>query len=144
MSSNKPNIVLIFVDNQPADMMGCAGNDEVHTPNLDKLAGDATRFDQAFCPNAMCSPCRASVLTGLMPSQHGIHTWLDDAKVEEWPENSEMMAMTMDRGVGFSEGRDGLVFNNVLAMYTHVHALGTPEWAPGLVGAARRYRDGQA
>jgi cobyrinic acid a,c-diamide synthase len=66
------------------------------------------------------------------------------SRVEEWPEESEMLALTMDRGVGFSDGLDGLVFNNVLAMYTHVHALGTPEWAPGLVGAARRYRDGQA
>lgn len=92
MSSDRPNIVLIFVDNQPANMMGCAGNDEVHTPNLDKFAGDATRFDQAFCPNAMCSPCRASVLTGLMPSQHGIHTWLDDAKIQEWPDNWNAIA----------------------------------------------------
>ena len=92
MSSRASNIVLIFVDNQPAGMMGCAGNDEVHTPNLDKLAAGATRFDQAFCPNAMCSPCRASVLTGLMPSQHGIHTWLDDGKIEEWPENWNAIA----------------------------------------------------
>lgn len=85
--SKKPNVLLIFVDNQPAKMMGCAGNDEVHTPNLDKLAFDGVRFSEAFCPNAMCSPCRASVLTGLMPSQHGIHTWLDDAVMDTWPEN---------------------------------------------------------
>jgi arylsulfatase A-like enzyme len=87
MTSNKPNILLIFVDNQPAGMMGCSGNTEIHTPNLDALAGRATRFSEAFCPNAMCSPCRASVLTGLMPSQHGIHTWLDDSKIAEWPDN---------------------------------------------------------
>ena len=67
--------------------MGCSGNTEIHTPNLDALAGRATRFSEAFCPNAMCSPCRASVLTGLMPSQHGIHTWLDDSKISEWPDN---------------------------------------------------------
>ena len=92
MSSSTPNIVLIFVDNQPAEMMGCAGNDEVHTPNLDRLAGNATRFDHAFCPNAMCSPCRASVLTGLMPSQHGIHTWLDDGKIDQWPDSWNAIA----------------------------------------------------
>ncbi len=85
--AKKPNIVLIFVDNQPAKMLGCAGNDEVHTPNLDKLASEGVRFSEAFCPNAMCSPCRASVLTGLMPSQHGIHTWLDDEAIASWPEN---------------------------------------------------------
>ena len=87
MPSRKPNIVLIFSDNHPADMMGCSGNAEIHTPNLDRLAAGAVRFSNAFCPNAMCSPCRASVLTGLMPSQHGIHTWLDDDKVADWPEN---------------------------------------------------------
>ncbi len=87
MTSGKPNILLIFVDNHPANMMGCSGNTEIHTPNLDELAGRATRFSEAFCPNAMCSPCRASVLTGLMPSQHGIHTWLDDSKISEWPGN---------------------------------------------------------
>lgn len=66
--------------------MGCSGNSEIYTPNLDGLAGRGTRFSEAYCPNAMCSPCRASVLTGLIPSQHGIHTWLDDSKISEWPD----------------------------------------------------------
>ena len=76
----QPNIVLIFVDNQPADMMGCSGNDEIHTPNLDMLAAKGMRFDQAYCPNAMCSPCRASVLTGLIQSQHGFIPGLTTVK----------------------------------------------------------------
>jgi len=82
-----PNVVLIYVDNQPAKMLGCAGNDEIHTPNLDLLASKSVRFSEAYCPNAMCSPCRGSVLTGLMPSQHGIHTWIDDSTIESWPQN---------------------------------------------------------
>jgi len=92
VSSNKPNVVLIFVDNQPADMTGCYGNAEIHTPNLDNLAGSGALFRRAFCPNAMCSPCRASVLTGLMPSQHGVHTWLDDYKMDQWPERWNAIA----------------------------------------------------
>ena len=83
----RPNILFFMSDNQPADMLGCYGNDEVHTPHLDALAARGTRFAHAFCTNAMCSPCRASVLTGLMPSQHGIHNWLDDRLMEHWPEN---------------------------------------------------------
>jgi arylsulfatase A-like enzyme len=67
------------------DLLGCAGNDEIHTPNLDRLARQGMRFSNAFCVNAMCSPCRASTLTGLMPSQHGIHTWLDDRVIDRWP-----------------------------------------------------------
>ena len=85
MARPAPNIVLILVDNQPAGMLGCAGNQEIHTPHLDGLAARAVRFSEAFCANAMCSPCRASVLTSLMPSQHGVHTWLDDGEVGNWP-----------------------------------------------------------
>ena len=83
--ARRPNIILFMADNQPADMLGCYGNDEVHTPQLDALAARGTRFDAAFCVNAMCSPCRASVLTGLMPSAHGVHTWLDDGLADSWP-----------------------------------------------------------
>jgi cobyrinic acid a,c-diamide synthase len=66
------------------------------------------------------------------------------SRVEEWPEGPEALVLNMDRGVGFSEGKDGLVYKNVLAMYTHVHALGTPEWAPGVVAAARKHQQDQA
>jgi len=73
-------------DNQSADMLGCYGNAELVTPHLDALARDGVRFDEAYCVNAMCSPCRASVLTGLMPSRHGVHNWLDDGLADRWPE----------------------------------------------------------
>ncbi len=86
MALKKPNILVFMSDNQPADLLGCYGNDEIHTPHLDGLAGAGIRFDNAFCVNAMCSPCRASVLTGLMPSQHGIHTWLHDGVMAGWPD----------------------------------------------------------
>jgi len=91
MSKKQPNILLVFVDNQPAKMLGCSGNEEIHTPNLDRLAENGVRFSEAYCPNAMCSPCRASVLTGLMPSQHGVHTWLNDNLMEEWPKDWNML-----------------------------------------------------
>lgn len=50
------------------------------------------------------------------------------------------MALTMERGVGVRHKQDGLIKENVMASYTHIHALGTPEWAPGLVGKAKAYR----
>ncbi len=92
MSSRRPNILLIFVDNQPASMMGCYGNDEIFTPHLDALASRGVLFRNAFCPNSMCSACRASMLTGLMPSQHGVHTWLDDEVMDEWPADYNSIA----------------------------------------------------
>ena len=83
----KPNILLFMSDNQSADFLGCYGNEEVKTPNIDALANQGLKYTSAFCANAMCSPCRASVLTGLMPSAHGIHNWLDDNLEAHWPEN---------------------------------------------------------
>jgi cobyrinic acid a,c-diamide synthase len=47
----------------------------------------------------------------------------------------------LERGTGIGDGRDAIVEGRVWASYLHLHALGTPAWAPGLVGAARTYRD---
>lgn len=76
-----------MTDNQPADLLGCYGNTEIHTPNLDLMSQNGLRFENAYCPNAMCSPSRASVWTGLMPCQHGVHTWLDDRLTKDWPDD---------------------------------------------------------
>lgn len=85
MANERPNILLIMSDNHTAGLLGCYGNDEIHTPNLDHLARQGFQFENAYSVNAMCSPCRAAILTGLMPSQHGIHTWLDDRLMDRWP-----------------------------------------------------------
>lgn len=83
--SSMPNIIFITADNQPATLLGCYGNDDVYTPNLDQMAAEGTRFEWAFSTNGMCSPGRASMFTGLMPSMHGVHNWLDDHYLKQWP-----------------------------------------------------------
>ena len=60
----KPNIVVILSDDQGAWAMGCAGNEEVITPNLDQLAATGFRFENFFCVSPVCSPPRASLLIG--------------------------------------------------------------------------------
>ena len=71
-----PNVVFIMTDNQSPWTLGCYGNAEILTPNVDRLARDGVRFTNSFCSNPVCSPNRATCLTGLMPSQHGVHSWL--------------------------------------------------------------------
>ena len=75
---NKPNVVFIISDDQGFWSLGCAGNHEIKTPNLDTLAHDGMRFTDFFCASPVCSPARASLLTGCIPSQHGVHDWLRD------------------------------------------------------------------
>jgi len=72
----RPNVVFVLTDDQGAWALGCAGNPEVQTPNLDRLAATGIRFDNLFCASPVCSPARASILTGRIPSQHGVHDWL--------------------------------------------------------------------
>ena len=76
----KPNIVFIITDNQSPWTLGCYGNEEILTPHVDRLARDGVRFANAFCSNPVCSPNRATLMTGLMPSQHGVHNWLGTEK----------------------------------------------------------------
>ncbi len=54
---------------------------------------------------------------------------------------SKASALAVERGYGFDGGRDGLVYKNVWACFCHVHALGTPQWAAGMIRQARAYRD---
>jgi len=79
--SGQSNIVFILSDDQGPWALGTTGNDEIRTPHLDRLAATGTRFDNFFCTSPVCSPARASLLTGRIPSQHGIHDWLRDGNV---------------------------------------------------------------
>ena len=73
---SRPNILFILSDDQGAWTLGCGGNSEIHTPALDSIAENGIRFDNFFCASPVCSPARASLLTGTIPSAHGVQDWL--------------------------------------------------------------------
>lgn len=72
-----PNVVFILTDNHGAWTLGCYGNPDIRTPHIDRLAAQGMLFRRAMSSNPVCSPTRATYLTGLMPSQHGLHSFLD-------------------------------------------------------------------
>ncbi|MGH9919910.1 MAG: sulfatase-like hydrolase/transferase, partial [Nitrososphaerales archaeon] len=82
--SRPPNILLIMSDQHRADMMGCAGDAGVLTPNLDRLASGAVRFSRVSCQGPLCMPARASFMTERYVRDHGVYTnWAeipDDAQ----------------------------------------------------------------
>lgn len=91
--TEKPlNVLFILTDNQAASLLGTYGNPDIRTPHVDRLAREGMRFNRAFAVNGMCSPTRATLMTGLMPSQHGIHSWLDDALLDKWPKTWSAVA----------------------------------------------------
>ena len=68
----RPNILWICTDQQRYDTIGALGNEHIRTPNIDRLVGEGTAFTHAFCQSPICTPSRASFLTGMYPSSvHG-------------------------------------------------------------------------
>ena len=66
------------------------------------------------------------------------------SRVQQWEGDSSKLALKVERGTGFCDGRDGLVYKNVLALYTHVLASGTPAWVEGFIQAATAYAKAEA
>ncbi len=70
--SARPNIFLITIDTLRADHVHCYGYDQIQTPALDSIAKEGIRFAQAFTPSPITNSSHTSILTGLLPSSHGV------------------------------------------------------------------------
>jgi arylsulfatase len=68
----RPNIVLLMSDQHRADILRCAGDPIVHTPNIDGLAAEGVRFERAYCQGPLCMPSRASLVTERYVRDHGV------------------------------------------------------------------------
>lgn len=70
---DRPNILWICTDQQRYDTIGALGNPWIRTPNIDRLCREGVAFSHTYCQSAICSPSRASFLTGLYPSATGVN-----------------------------------------------------------------------
>lgn len=71
-AQERPNIIYIMTDQQTATAMSCAGNTDLHTPNMDKLAEHGLRFTNTYCSLPLSGPSRASMFTGHTPAEIGM------------------------------------------------------------------------
>lgn len=69
--TDRPNILLITTDQQSGSAMSCAGNSELRTPAMDKLAEEGVLFRNAYTAHPLCTPCRGSIFTGMTPLECG-------------------------------------------------------------------------
>ena len=81
MRGQRPNIVLIVVDDLGARDLSCYGSTFHETPRIDALAAEGMRFDEAYAASPVCSPSRASLMTGKYPARVGITQYLGGASV---------------------------------------------------------------
>jgi uncharacterized sulfatase len=104
----RPNLVVIYTDDQARWGVGAYGNPEVKTPNLDRLAREGALFRNAFTATPVCSPSRLEMMTSRYGTEFGVTDWIDDrvepelglpASAVTWPE--------LLRGYGYRTGLFG-------------------------------------
>ncbi|MCP4083791.1 MAG: sulfatase-like hydrolase/transferase [Actinomycetia bacterium] len=130
MSASQPNILFIITDQHRADHVGFAGNDVVRTPNLDALADRGTVFENAWVANPICMPNRATIMTGRMPSAHGVIfndrslDWGANTHVRQFSEAGYRTAL-----IGKSHLQHGMSRNSVHEV--HAQAAVADPYEPG-------------
>ncbi len=112
----RPNVLLILADDLAAWMLGCYGNKEIRTPNIDLLARSGVRFANHFVCTPVCSASRATLFTGRVPRQHGIHDFLTLNPIADPPQGQtapppsfqhEIMISDLLAGAGYDCGYVG-------------------------------------
>ena len=71
-AADRPNVLFILCDDLRPDALGCFGSKHVKTPNIDRLAAEGVLFKNTFCTTSLCSPSRASILSGVYAHTHGV------------------------------------------------------------------------
>lgn len=131
MSDQRPNILLIHVDQWRADCLGFAGHPVVETPHLDRIWEEGTSFSQAYAAVPSCIASRASLMTGLTPRRHGRVGYRDNVR---WDYPVTLAGLFSNAGyhtqaVGkmhVSPARNLLGFHNVVLHDGYLHCERRP------------------
>ncbi len=129
-SPRRPNVLFVITDQQRADHAGFAGNPVVRTPHLDALAARGTVFESAWVANPICMPNRSTIMTGRMPSAHGV---IFNDRSLDWGANTFVRSFA-DAGwrtalIGKSHLQHGMSRNSV--MRTDRAPVGVDPWPRG-------------
>ena len=112
-SAEKPNIVLVFIDDMGWGDFSCFGNEDAQTPNIDRLATEGIRFEQFYVNSPICSPSRTAISTGQYPQRWRITSFLNNRRdnnrrgMAQWldPE-APMLARSLQQS-GYATGHFG-------------------------------------
>ena len=84
VQAKQPNIIYMMSDDQSIYSMGCYGNTDVQTPNLDRLSADGITFDNHYVSTAICMASRATVMTGMYEYKTGCNFHNGDLTQDKW------------------------------------------------------------
>ncbi|MDF1814535.1 MAG: sulfatase-like hydrolase/transferase [Verrucomicrobiales bacterium] len=112
-SAEKPNIVLVFIDDMGWGDFSCFGNRDATTPNIDQLASEGIRFEQFYVNSPICSPSRTAISTGQYPQRWKITSYLayrqlnEDRGMAQWLDpQAPMLARFLNQN-GYATGHFG-------------------------------------
>lgn len=106
-SARKPNVVLIFTDDQGTIDLNCYGAKDLYTENLDALAAQGTRFTQFYVGAPVCSPSRAALMTGRYPRHAGLLDNAPSHKGREGMPSEQVTIAEMMKSAGYATGHVG-------------------------------------
>lgn len=141
----RPNVLLILADDLADWMLGCYGNKEIRTPNIDTLARTGMRFQNSFVATPICSASRATLFSGRMPRQHGIHDFLTASPIENPPQGQKSAPASFEKEALVPDVLAGQGYNCGYAGKWHMGNDSRPghgfSYTYTMMGGSRSYTD---
>lgn len=134
-----PNILFLLTDDQRSDAVGAAGNSLIHTPELDRLAAEGVRFENAFVTSSVCAPSRAAILSGLYSRTSGIRGFAETFSSEQL----EQIYPVLMRKAGYRTGFIGKWGVGATVEETMAHIPDLFDSWQGFVGQGEYWPDGK-
>lgn len=112
-AAERPNFVLVFIDDMGWGDFSCFGNDDAETPNVDRLAREGIRFEQFYVNSPICSPSRTAISTGQYPQRWKITSYLNNRKnniergMAQWLDPEAPMLARFLNDAGYATGHFG-------------------------------------
>jgi arylsulfatase A-like enzyme len=104
MGAERPNVVILFIDDQGYYDLGCYGATEVETPRIDALAAEGVRLTDYYAAAPICSPSRAGLLTGCYPRRVGMEVWVQRADLKRGLAADELTMAELFKAEGYATG----------------------------------------
>ena len=108
----RPNFVFILADDLGVNDIGVEGSQFYETPHIDNLASRGMRFTQGYATCQVCSPSRASIMTGKFPARHGITDWIGAAETWDWKRNGRVLPAPYRRELAHEDATIAEVLKN--------------------------------
>jgi len=101
-ADTRPNIVFLMADDHRAYALGCMGDEQIETPNLDRLAERGVLFERCYAPSPLCMASRATVMTGLYEYKTGCNFQTGALSIDRWSQSYPLLLKQAGYRIAFA------------------------------------------